>query len=108
MIFSIDEMKRRIIPVAEKYSLRAVYIFGSYARNEATDDSDIDLLIDRSGSKIRGLFDMSALHNDLSEAVGKKVDLITTQALDQKGSSSNSLLFAEKIREEIILIYSKS
>ena len=43
MIYTIDEISRRIQPVASAYGLRAVYLFGSYARGEATENSDIDL-----------------------------------------------------------------
>ena len=46
MIYTIEEIRRRITPVAVRYRLKAVYLFGSYARGEATDESDIDLLID--------------------------------------------------------------
>ena len=85
MIYTIDELKKRVIPVAQKYRLPAVYLFGSYARGEATEHSDIDLLIDRAGSAIfgRGLLGMAAVHHDLSEALGKKLDLMTTVALEQ-------------------------
>ena len=41
MIYTIDEISSRIRPVAEKYHLKAVYLFGSYARGEARDDSDV-------------------------------------------------------------------
>ncbi len=37
MIYSVEELKRQIAPVAEKYGLREVYLFGSYARSEATE-----------------------------------------------------------------------
>lgn len=46
MIYTAEEIRRRITPVAVRYRLKAVYLFGSYARGEATDESDIDLLID--------------------------------------------------------------
>lgn len=46
MIYTAEEIRRRIIPVAVRYRWKAVYLFGSYARGEATDESDIDLLID--------------------------------------------------------------
>lgn len=49
------------VPIAKKYNLRAVYLFGSCARGEANRDSDIDLLIDSTGSTIKGLFDMGGL-----------------------------------------------
>ena len=37
MIYTLDEIKKRIIPVIEKYSIPAMYLFGSYARGEATE-----------------------------------------------------------------------
>lgn len=46
MIYTAEEIRRRITPVAVRYRLKAGYLFGSYARGEATDESDIDLLID--------------------------------------------------------------
>ena len=60
-MFTLDEIRERVTPVARKYGLKAVYVFGSYARNEATSDSDIDILVDRTGSSIRGMFDMGSL-----------------------------------------------
>ena len=42
----VEEIRRRITPVAVRYRLKAVYLFGSHTRGEATDESDIDLLID--------------------------------------------------------------
>ncbi len=48
--YSIEEITRRVSPVAKKYGLPAVFLFGSYARGEATAESDIDLLVDLSGT----------------------------------------------------------
>jgi len=107
MIYSLDEIKKRIKPVAEKYSLRAVYLFGSYARNEATDDSDVDIMIDRTGSKVKGLFDMSSLYDDLSESFGKEIDLITTHTLEQRDTIKRTPLFSKNVTEGRILIYGK-
>lgn len=53
MIYTVDEIKERVAPIADKYHLAAVYLFGSYARREATENSDVDLLVDREGSTIR-------------------------------------------------------
>lgn len=69
MIYSIDEIKQIIAPIAYKYSIPVVYLFGSYARGEATDSSDVDVLIDCEGSAIKGLFDLGALYNDLNETL---------------------------------------
>jgi len=72
MVYTTDEIKHKITPIADKYQLRAVYLFGSYARNEATKDSDVDILVDRAGSKINGMV-IGGLYHDLSESIGKKL-----------------------------------
>lgn len=100
MIYSVEELKRRIAPVAEKYGLREVYLFGSYARSEATEQSDVDILIDRTGSKIRGMFEMGGLYEDLRASIGKEVDLVTTQTLEQSSTRRRSPLFIQNIQAE--------
>lgn len=105
MILTVDELKNRIAPIAKKYELRAVYLFGSYARNEATDDSDVDILIDRTDSKIKGMFDMGGLYNDLSKSIGKEIDLVTTQTLEQANTRRRTPLFVENLQTERLKIY---
>lgn len=105
MIFTVDELKQKIEPIAKKYELRAVYLFGSYARNDATDNSDVDILIDREGSKIKGMFDMGGLYNDLRDSVGKEIDLVTTQTLEQKSTNRRTPLFIKNVQTERIKIY---
>ena len=100
MIYSVEELKQRIAPVAEKYGLREVYLFGSYARSEATEQSDVDILIDRTGSKIRGMFEMGGLYEDLCASIGKEVDLVTTQTLEQSSTKRRSPLFIQNIQAE--------
>lgn len=43
MVYSIEEIKRRVTPIAEKYKIPAIYLFGSYARGTVSSNSDIDL-----------------------------------------------------------------
>ena len=107
MIYCIDEIRRKVTPVAQKYKLPAVYLFGSYARGEATEHSDIDILIDRSNSSIygKGLFGMAAVYEDLREALGKELDLVTIAALEQDGNSNSSRRFAEEIKRERVALY---
>ncbi len=102
MIYTVEEIRRRVTPVADKYHLAAVYLFGSYARREATENSDVDLMVDRSGSTIRGMFDMGALYEDLCQSMGKKVDLITTQTLEQPQTQQRSLQFIHSVQNERI------
>ena len=47
-IYTIDEIRKKVQPIAEKYKLNKVSLFGSYARGEATAESDIDLYIQAS------------------------------------------------------------
>ena len=100
MVYSIEELKQRIAPVAEKYGLREVYLFGSYARSEATEQSDVDILIDRAGSNIHGAFEMGGLYEDLRASIGKEVDLVTTQTLEQSSTHRRSPLFIQNIQAE--------
>ena len=80
--------------------MREVYLFGSYARSEATEQSDVDILIDRTGSKIRGMFEMGGLYEDLRASIGKEVDLVTTQTLEQSSTKRRSPLFIQNIQAE--------
>lgn len=105
MIFTIDEIKERVTPVARKYRLKAVYLFGSYARSEATADSDVDLLVDRTGSAVKGMFDMGSLYNDLCVSIGKNIDLVTTQTLEQNSTRERVPVFVESLERERIQIY---
>ena len=105
MVFSMEEIRNRIAPIAKKYGLRAVFVFGSYARGEATADSDIDLLIDRTGSNIRGMLDMGNLYNELCASYGKEIDLITTHTLEQHSTKSRIPSFVENLQTERIRIY---
>ena len=56
MVYHVDEIRQIVAPIANKYHLKAVYLFGSYARGTATESSDIDLLIDTSGTELKSLF----------------------------------------------------
>ena len=58
MVYTIDELRDRIIPVTSKFGISKVNLFGSYARDEATDKSDVDIVIDREGSHIKSMFDI--------------------------------------------------
>jgi len=54
---SIEELKRIIFPIAERYGVNKVYLFGSVARGDYTENSDYDFCIERG--KIRSLLDLS-------------------------------------------------
>ena len=104
MIYTIDEIRQRVLPVAEKYRLKAVYLFGSYARVEAREDSDIDLLIDATDSGLLGLA-YGGLYHDLEEALDKSIDMITVKSLEQPAYHESDIRFREAIQRERREIY---
>lgn len=44
MCYTIEEIKDKIIPIAKKHGISRMCLFGSYARGEANDDSDVEIL----------------------------------------------------------------
>ena len=47
MIYTLDEIKQKAIPIAIEYGVNSMSLFGSYARGEATENSDVDFLTSR-------------------------------------------------------------
>jgi len=105
LVYTIDEIKERITPIAAKYGLPAVYLFGSYAKGEATEDSDVDILVDKTGTALKGMFAMGGLYNDLAEVVGKPIDLVTTGALEQESARERTPWFIENVNAKRVRIY---
>ncbi len=94
---TIQDIQQIVSRLAKEYGAERVYLFGSYARGEATEQSDIDLRIDKG--EIRGLR-FASLLGDLEEALGNKVDLISTAGMDEQ--------FLELIRPDEMLLYERN
>ena len=94
-IYSVNEIRDIVNPIASRYGIERIFLFGSYARGEAKEESDIDLRVDTG--KLRGLFALGGLYADLEERLGKKLDLLTTRILDSR--------FLARIAKEEIQIY---
>lgn len=71
-----------IISTLREFNPERIGIFGSFARNENTPDSDLDLLV-KFKSAIT-LLQLIKLENDLSEKLGVKVDMVTEGAVKDK------------------------
>lgn len=99
-IISIKKIKEMTIPIFEKYPINKAILFGSYAKGEATNNSDIDLYIDTNG-KLRGL-DFVGLLEILVDTLGIDIDLI-----DKSHIEPNSLIMQEIIDGGMV-IYEKS
>jgi len=96
-IYSVDEIRKIVSTIARDCGVERVYLFGSYARGEATEKSDVDLCIDKG--QLRGLFKLSGLLNDFSDSLNKPVDLVTSNNLDPA--------FSDNIRKEVIVLYER-
>lgn len=94
-IYSIDDLKRIITPIAEKYQVASVYLFGSFARGDYNEQSDIDLRIEKGNMK--GMFALCGFYTEVSEALERKVDVLTTGSLDDT--------FLEEIQKEEVMLY---
>jgi len=77
-----QEIKRIILDHLKGYQPVSVGIFGSFARGESTEKSDIDILVKFKVAP--SLITLIKLENELSDLIGIKVDLITTGAIKNK------------------------
>lgn len=104
MVYTLDEIKKRILPVVEKYNIPAMYLFGSYARGEATEESDLDFLVDTTGTGLTSLLSLGALYCDLEEVFQKNIDLITVRSVMQNVETESERSFRDTvIRERVKL-----
>ena len=74
-MLSLDQIKNAIISLKSKYDLKHVDVFGSYAAGSATDESDLDLLVEFETDSV-SLFLQNALKYELEMALGIHVDVV--------------------------------
>jgi len=74
---SFEELHDIVAPIAEKYGAASIYLFGSRARGDSSEDSDYDFYI--SLGRIKGL-KICGLLRELEEALGDHVDIVTEGA----------------------------
>ena len=95
-IYSVDKIRAISAPIAKAYGVAAMYLFGSYARSEATPHSDLDFRIEKG--RLRGMWKLAEMLTELERAFDKQIDLIT--AADSK--------FMRSIKEDEVKIYAES
>ena len=95
MIYTIDRIREIAAPIAASYNIKSMHLFGSYARGEATESSDLDILIDRGG--VKSGFALGGLYADLRDGFQKDLDLVTVQGADRE--------FLNEIRRDEVLLY---
>jgi predicted nucleotidyltransferase len=95
-IYTINDIRERVAPVARDYGIRTLSLFGSYARGEATSESDVDLRIVDRGD-LRGLFRLAAFQSDLEKCFRLSVDVLPSDSLDSA--------FLGRIEDEEVIVY---
>ena len=95
-ILSLNDIQAIVKPLAEKYHISEVYIFGSYARKEATANSDIDFLV--FGGKDFKLTSIFAFAEELRLAINKKIDVFEIHEINLDS------LFYETIMKERVKV----
>lgn len=93
--YSVEDLKQIIEPIAQKYKVSRVYLFGSFARGDNHADSDIDLRIDKGD--LKGMFALCGFYTEVSEALQMKVDVLTTGSLEED--------FLEEIHKDEVTLY---
>ena len=91
----VEETKKKVIPLLKDYDVRKAGLFGSLARGDAREDSDVDLLVEFRGDK--SLLDLAGLKLDVEELLGRRVDVLTYGSL-------HPLLRSRILREQKILL----
>lgn len=92
-VLTIKQMKERILPILAKHNIHEVYLYGSYARGEAKNTSDVDIYCE--AGDIKTFIDQGFLEEELEESLGKKVDILFI------GTSLNDF-FKEQLEEDKI------
>lgn len=76
---SLNRHREAILEIARRYGAHDIRIFGSVARGDATEDSDVDFIVKFEHG--RSLFDQGGLLMDLQDLLGVKVDIISEDGI---------------------------
>ena len=96
-IFTLEDIAKVVKPLTEKYHVKEIYLFGSYARGEADENSDLDFLVYiDEGFKLTNVL---ALGEELREALQKKVDIFEIHEINK-----DSDFYRNVMREKILVV----
>lgn len=98
MPYTIDEIRTKAMPIAIRYGVDTLSLFGSYARGEADEKSDLDFLIQKGSMK--GLLSYCGMIADLEDVFHCHVDLVIKNAIKDKQ-------FLETIDKDEVKLYER-
>jgi len=76
-----NKLSKLKVRLKERYPISSMAIFGSYARNEQTDTSDVDIMVEFNGKIGVKFIDLA---NDIEKALGLKVDLVSKKGIKEQ------------------------
>lgn len=101
MVYTVEKIKARIIPIAKQYNLSKVYLFGSYARGEADENSDIDIALE-----IEDESQYLDVHGVLSRVFNCDIDILLVDDL-LNPRTNIGILVKKNFLNDRVLIYQK-
>lgn len=100
-IYTIHEIKKMSYDLFQEYGIEKAYIFGSYARGEATDVSDIDIMIQKGNLKT--LYELVELEQKLVILFQKEIDIITEDSYRNSQDSTNQAIYSEIMKDRVLI-----
>ena len=80
MVNSLEEVKKLAIPILKAHKIKKAAVFGSFARGDFDDKSDVDILIEPPEGF--SLFDLAGLHLNLEDTLGRKADVVIYDSIN--------------------------
>lgn len=90
----LEDIQHHVVPLAQEYGAAKVSLFGSFARGDANETSDVDILLEKGDIKGLRVLDFQ---DDLAQRLGRAVDVVTTTGASER--------FLEKIRQDEVVLY---
>ncbi|HRO75294.1 MAG TPA: nucleotidyltransferase family protein [Crocinitomicaceae bacterium] len=90
---TIEQIKESILPILKRYNISRAGLFGSYVKNENTEESDIDILIELKEKN--SLLEFVRIKLALEDKLNKKVDLVEYQSVKPR---LKDRIFSEEVR----------
>jgi len=100
MLYTVDEIKTKLAPIFEEKGILKAILFGSYAKGEATEKSDVDIAA--YANEDMSILDFCAVADDIIHGLGKEVDFLYANDIVPGGKTDIAL------QKEGVLLYAKA
>ncbi len=101
-VYNIKEITDKVKIIADNYPISRICLFGSYARGEAVEESDVDLIVD--AEQLKGL-KFFGFYEELKNAFDKKIDLLTESQINSNRNDTRYKKLIEELETDRKVIY---